>query len=318
MTARRAWVLLSWLAWVLVGCTPASGGTPPAGPAPRATTPAPVATTPPATVTPQPPTATPTPSATPRPLQTVVQGVQVTPFTVPWPTATPTAPVVPTLGALAYAPVHIFTPGPASRVVTPLHVRFQVQVEGVRVMHIELLGEDGRLLFRQVERFRADARGWRGYDLDIPFEIRAESEWGRLQIYLRDAQNRPIFQQAVPLVLLRQGRADLIPQETWAAPIIIQSPRRGDTVRGGELTVAGYAIPTTGLVEVLVLGDDGRVWYTRAASVSTPNAQGYGTFQVTIPYQVDETHAIYIIVQAYGDRVPGIMYLNRTWAWLSP
>ena len=315
MSTRRVlgWLLLLGIGLV-GGCT--GGAARPAGTTPAAPT---APATEAATATPPPsPTPLPSPSATPRPLETVAQGAQVTPFTVAWPTPTPTHPPVPTLCALAYAPVHIFTPGPGSKVTSPIRLRFQVQVEDVRVMHIELLGEDGRLLFRQVERFRAGSEGWRGYNLEIPFEIRAESEWGRLQIYLRDAQDRPLFQQAVPLVLLRQGREDLIPQETWAAAIMIRQPRRGTQVSGGELTVSGFAIPTTGLVEVLVLGDDGRVWFTRAASVSPPNPQGYGEFSVTIPYQVEETHLIYIIVQSYGDRVPGVMYLNHTWAYLAP
>ena len=300
--------LALWLA--AVGCTAPT--TPPPAPT-LATTPA----TPPATATPS-PSPVPSPTATPRPLETVVQGARVTPFTVAWPTPTATRQVVPTLAILTYAPVHIFTPGPESRVTSPIHVRFQVQVKGVRVMHIELVGEDGRLLFRQVERFRAGAKGWRGYDMEIPFEIRAESELGRLQIFLRDEENHPLFQQAIPLVLLRHGHADIIPKETWAAPIVILEPRTGEQIQGGQLTVRGYAIPTTGLVEVLLLGDDGRVWYTRATSVSDPDPQGYGQFEVTIPYQVEGTHLVYIIVQEYGKRVPGLMYLNHTWVYLAP
>ncbi|NPA31404.1 MAG: hypothetical protein GXO37_05325, partial [Chloroflexi bacterium] len=264
------------------------------------------------------PTPEPSPSATPKPLETLVQGAQVTPFTVPWPTATATPEAVPTLDVPIYAPVHIYTPGPGSKVTSPIYLHFQVQMEGVRVMHIELRGEDGRLLFRQVERFRPGTKGWRGYQMEIPFEIRAESEWGRLQIYLRDERDRPLFQQAVPLVLLRQGREDIIPQETWAAGIIIREPWPGARVRDGELRVSGFAIPTTGLVEVLVYGDDGRIWFRRTASVSEPNAQGYGTFEVTIPYEVQRTRAVYIVVQSYGDEVPGVMYLNHTWAYLAP
>ncbi len=263
-------------------------------------------------------TPSPSPSATPRPLPTLSQGGQVTPFTVPWPTATFTPVVGPTLSAPDYAPVHIRAPGPESKVTSPIALHFQVRVNGVRVMHIELLGEDGRLLYRKVERFRRGAQGWRGYDLEVPFEIRAESEWGRLQIYLRDAQDLPLFQQAVPLVLLRQGRQDLIPIETWEAPIIIRSPGEGMQVQGGALTVRGFAKAPTGLVEVLVVGDDGRIWYTRAASVTESDAQGYGAFETTIPYQVERVRQVFIIVQAYGERVPGIMYLNRVMAYLAP
>jgi len=264
------------------------------------------------------PSPMPSPTSTPRPLETVAHGAHVTPFTVAWPTATATPRPIPTLEIQAYAPVHIFTPGPESRVTSPIRLRFRVRVTGVRVMRIELLGEDGRVLFRRVERFKKDAEGWRGYDMKIPFEIRAESEWGRLQIFLRDEYERPLFQQAVPVVLLRQGHSDIIPQETWAEPIVILEPRAGAVVRGGELTVKGYALPTTGLVEVLVRGNDGRIWYTIAGAVSEPNAQGYGTFQVTFPYKVDKTSLVYVIVQAYGDRVPGVMYLNHTWIYLAP
>ncbi len=315
---RGGWALALALLAALVGCGPRPSATP-AGPrGALSPTPNPTATpSPTATDTPT-PTFTPSPTATPRPLPTVPQGVQVTPFTVPWPTPTATPNPAPEMDALPYAPVHILTPGPGSKITTPIDLRFRVRVNGVRVMHIELLGEDGRLLFRQVERFRAGAKGWRAYHLDVPFEIRAESEWGRLQIFLRDRLNRPLFQQAVPLVLLRQGQQDFITQETWTAAITIDQPRSGTLVEGGELVISGLAVAPTGVVEILVLGDDGRVWYTATAPVSDPNPQGYGAYEARISYDLDRTHQVFIVVQAYGKHVPGVMYLNHAWVYLSP
>ncbi|NPA26983.1 MAG: hypothetical protein GXO36_05230, partial [Chloroflexi bacterium] len=252
------------------------------------------------------------PTATPLP---------VTPFTVTWPTWTPTPLPVPALGEIAYAAVHIIRPGPGSRVVSPLPLHMRVQTkDDVKTMLVELLGEDGRLLYRELFRPPRDRLAYPGipYRFDIPFEIRAESEWARLQVRLRDSFQRPVFQQAVPLVLLRHGYPDFVAQEVYESGIVIQEPIMDEPVFDGTLVVRGFAKMETGVVEVLVYNQDARVLYARTASLGPANPEGYAPFEVKIKYDLARPTKVRVVVQEHGQRIPGVMYLNSVVVWLVP
>ncbi len=309
-------------AWVLLGVSFGLGGcqglTPVEPPALPTLLPTP---TPRPSPQPEPGPATPTATSTAVPATAPAMAPAVTPFTVPWPTWTPTKPPVPPLGEIAYAAVHIFQPGPGSRVVSPipLHMRVQTKDE-VRSMVVELLGEDGRLLYRELFRPPQESLAYPGvpYRLNIPFEIRAETEWARLQVLLRDALNRPVFQQAVPLVLLRQGYPDFVAQEVYESGIVIQKPVADEPVFGGTLTVRGFAKVEAGVVEVLVYNQEPRVLYARTVPLGAANEEGYAPYEVEIPYDLDRPLQVRIVVQEHGRRIPGVMYVNSVVVWLVP
>ncbi len=92
---------------------------------------------------PVPVTPTPTASLTPT----------ITPTFTLTPSPTPTATSTPTQGPTAPLPsIRILSPGPLSKVISPIELKAYVQPGADNRYQIELLGEDGRLLYREVRR----------------------------------------------------------------------------------------------------------------------------------------------------------------------
>ncbi len=77
---------------------------------------------------------------------------------------------------------------------------------------VELLGEDRRLLFREVKNVRTVPAGsWVPLKMALDYEISAAAEAGRLQIYVADQNTDTTALSSIPLILLSIGQADIYP-----------------------------------------------------------------------------------------------------------
>ncbi len=262
----------------------------------------------PATASPLPPAVTPPPTHTP---------VPATP--IPWPTPTVTAPALPDLNYVPYAPIQILTPGEDSKVRSPIEVRFAVQPRRVQRLQVELVGEDERLLYRKVLRVPEGAAGTLfNYKLTLPFEIRAEVEMARLQWLAFDEANREMFRTSIHLVLLRSGWEEMRSGDVILSPIIIEDPPPGHLVQGGQVVVSGLAWPTNGMLEVALVSAEGKVLGYSTGPVSLPGPQGYGRFAVAVPYQVEGPTWVRLVAREYDTVPPGIRYLNSLEVLIAP
>ena len=155
-------------------------------------------------------TATPLPTPIPSPtLQppvsspNTVSGPSVTPYTLE-PSITPT-----TTPEIPNAEIEIRNLGAFSRVTSPLHIYGYLRPGAGGKVRIELLGEDRRLLARQIKLIDFIAPGaWSLLSADLDFEIAATAESGRLQISVDDEYGRIVALNSVPLILLSIGDAD--------------------------------------------------------------------------------------------------------------
>ncbi len=269
------------------------------------------------------PTAPPTPFATASPVSLSPTPATPSPsppvVSFPWPTITATPPPLPDLGYVPYAPLQILTPGENSKVLSPLQLQFAVQPRHVGRFHIELIGEDGRLLYRKVMRIPDENREpLLTYLLSIPFEIRAEAEQARLQLLAFDDQGREFFRTSLHVFLLRDGQPEVLPGDVVLSPIVIQEPRRGQLIQGGQVFVRGLAWPTNGLVEVALVTEAGKVIAYNTGTVSAPGDNGYGLFTATVDYQVEGPTWVRLVVREY-DRLPeGVRYLNSVNVLIAP
>ncbi len=265
----------------------------------------------PAAATAPPPTPTPTPAGTPT----------ATPYPIDLPTVTPTAPPPLDIPGSDYAILQILYPGMDSRVTSPMRVRLGVQTRYTDAVRLELLGEDGRLIYRQVIHLTEDQppHGLLYLTAEIPFELRAEAEIGRLQVSAQDEYGRPLMQNAIPLTLLRTGEAQISYRTAERAPILFQSPRPYQVVQGGQLVVVGKALPTDArVVEAKLIGENGKVLAYQTAPLATPSDDGYARFTMTITYAFEAPTRVRLVVQESGATPPGVVYLNSIPLTLSP
>ncbi|HEY57221.1 MAG TPA: hypothetical protein G4O04_01530 [Anaerolineae bacterium] len=274
------------------------------------------------------PTADPTAAFTPTATPTVGarQAPRLSPLppsptvlSIPWPTLTATPPPIPELGYVPYAPLQFLTPGEGSKVVSPIRVQFAVQARKVGRFQLALIGEDGRLLYRKVMRIpEGNREALLTYVLAVPFEIRAEVEQARLQLVAFDEQGRESFRTSLRLFLLRDGQPELLPGDVLLQPIVIQEPRRGQLIQGGQVFVRGLARPTNGMVEAALVTAEGKVIAYATGVVSTPGEDGYGLFTVTVDYQVTAPTWVRLVVREYDALPEGIRYLSSVKVLISP
>jgi len=256
------------------------------------------------------PTATATPAGPPT----------ATPFPITLPTATPTPPPPLSVPGTGYAVAQILYPGMDSRVLSPFRTRIAVQTRHARALHVELVGEDGRVIYRRVIRLDEDqpAHSLLYFYLEIPFEIAGEAEMGRLQVSTWDEYNRCTSQNAITLTLLRTGQAQISYQIADRAPILFKQPQARQVIQGGTLVVVGKALPASPMVEAMLVDTNGKVLGYQTAPLSTPAEDGYALFTFSMPYKVTDPTQVLLVVQENGVTPPGVMYLESVPLVLSP
>ncbi len=254
-----------------------------------------------------------TPTRTPRPTRT------------PSPTATPTPSHTPSITPTAtdtprpvFPPgdIRLVSPGPLSRVTSPIRVRASLAPGAGGRFRVELLGEDGRLLARKVLTYRGERVN---LSTDLTFEIPGAAETGRLQISTYDEAGRVIALQSAEIVLLSLGPQDITTRQDVREPVLLLEPQPNASIRGGTLLVSGRA--RVGFQQPLLITlvtAEGKTVGQRLAAVTPEAGEDYGSFLVTVPYVVYEPTAVRLTITARDGRVPGATYITTQEIEISP
>lgn len=215
------------------------------------------------------------------------------------------------------AAIQILSPGPASKVISPIRLNAYLAPGDKGNVRIELLGEDGRLLVRQLQSYNPLSRIQVVTELD--FEISAAGELGRLRITTEDNQGRLVAVASVDLLLLSIGQSDITPSADSLDRIIIQEPGPKTLVQGGNLRVSGFIRPSgEASTWVELITAENRVVGYRQISVSEPQETGHTPFSVDVPYTVSATTWVRLAVSQRDGRIPGIINLSSHEVLLSP
>jgi hypothetical protein len=262
------------------------------------------------------PTRTPRASSTPLPTST--------PTTTPTPTITPTSTVTPTPTAtpvplIPLSEIEINSPGPWSKVTSPFSLRaLLVPGDGGKVT-IELLGEDGRLLFRKISFLLEDLGRKAGMVEEIEFDIAAVAETARLQILVDDAFGRPRAISSVDLILLSEGVAEINVPGDLLAPVVVTDPLPDALIQGGTLILTGLARPIQDqFLVVELVSEQGKVVGNRVIEVPNVVNNEHSIFVVEIPYNVDDPTRVRLTIRERGDRIAGAIHLLSMEVLLSP
>lgn len=247
------------------------------------------------------------------------------PPTIPLtPTSTATAPpptvaatLIPTAAPKIPRPaIQIVSPGAMSKVVSPIVLKSYVRPGARGLIQVELLGEDGRLLAREV-LYRESILVEGAYiNIKLPFETRAAAELGRLQISTKDELGRPLEIASTHLLLLSLGENDINPGDSPYARAVFFYPEKDTEISGGMLPVSGEMQSFNDSPVVLaILDEEGKPLGTRNLSL-TAGSREY--FETTINYEVDEQVEARLIVRQEDDRFAGSIYLHSQIVILNP
>lgn len=233
---------------------------------------------------------------------------------------TPTLTYTPTfLPEIPSAHIQIFQLGELSRVASPIKINARLFSKVGKIVRIELKGEDGRLLGRQLKNLPAIPWSTAAINIEMDFEIRLAAEYGRLVISVEDSYGRLMDVNSVNLILLNLGDSELNPATALHQVIQINEPQAQTLIQGGSVFVSGLARPNTeNPLFIELIAQDGRNLGHRLASVDIRIPGGYGTFAADVPYSVSEVTPALLVVYESGGTLSEIAHLVSVEVMLSP
>jgi len=288
-----------------------------AGPSPTSTRTARPSRTPTITDT-LPPSSTPTITLTPTPTNTpsITPTPTLTLTPTPVRTATPEPPE-----EIPFSAVQIIHPSHLSKVVSPIELYTFLAPGGDGRIRVELTGEDGRLLYRQVFLFTETPAGARvNLNAKVAFEIAGVAETGRLMVSINDEYERLQSLSSVDLVLLADGQADLTPTGDLLENIFIQQPMIKTLVQGDNVLVTGMA--RTGSDQPLLvelIATDGRIIGSRLAGIAPMQEDGgHRLFAAEVPFSVSTPTWVRVTVYDNSGRLKDPKHVSSVDILLSP
>jgi hypothetical protein len=235
-----------------------------------------------------------------------------TPTLSPTPRATYTATTIPGHDPAA---IQIVSPGPMSKVISPISLKMHIIVGGSGKLQIDLYGEDGRLLTRNVKK---TPPGGKGVDqlIKIPFEIRAPAEVGRITVSTLDKAGRIQSLNSVRVLLLSSGNNEITTPGNPSEPVGVFNPSPKEPVTGGVLNLRGDIWPfNLNPVIFELIGPDGKSLGLRIINVDQLNPQ---LFETTIPYKVFVPTQARLTIRQDDDRINGLFYVYSQEVLLNP
>jgi hypothetical protein len=221
--------------------------------------------------------------------------------------------------AIPEAHIQINRLGELSLVTSPIKVTLHLTERIVKVVRIELFGENGRLLARHVKNFDDIPWGANQFTQNLEFEINAAAELSRLVVSVEDRFGRITDVNSVNLVLLSTGMTELHPANALWQRIIIQEPQSKGLVQGGKLIVSGRARPNSNQpLRVLLITEDGKIVGQRLAGVTITIPGDYGNFITEVPYTVSDLVFALLVVYEDGKPISDISHLSSTEVILAP
>ncbi len=254
---------------------------------------------------------TPTPTSSPTPTPTTGALTQKTP-TPPLPTSIP-PPEVP------YADIQILSPGPASRVSSPFMLKAYILPEENGRVQVELLGEDGRVLMREVKIYNPPSGARVTTGIEVTYEITAVAEVGRIQVMVVDGHGRTSSVNSIDLILLSMGETDLNLAGDNFEAIVIEEPKPHALIQGGTMRVSGLArLRGERPLMIELQTNEGKVVGSRQVAVESSDTGQYGNFAIDVPYNISAPTPVRLMVWERSDHIPGIVHLSSLEVLLSP
>lgn len=219
------------------------------------------------------------------------------------------------------AKMRITKPGAYSKVSSPIQLEALISPGDDNLVHIDLMGEDGRIIVSEVLDFRNyDAKNFY-ITPEIPFTINSAAELARIVVYTHDMFGQRISLVSVDVLLLQLGGSDISAPLVEFEPYLVTTPREGTLITGGTVTVDGTArVVNDQPLVIELINEEGAVVGSAEVLVSQPSdTLVHVPFQVTVPYSVTHrTRVRMSIRQESATRIPGTVWMSSTILFLDP
>ncbi len=217
--------------------------------------------------------------------------------------------------------VRFDSPPPLSKVTSPIEMNVQIAPDYVGLTHIELIGEDGRELYKKVFRTHNDKGYYTRLLMKIDYEIKGAAEVARLQVSTYDIFGRMQAFNSLEIMLLSIGETQLNPfPPDVKERVLLRSPLKGQDITGGTIKIEGDYQPvnTTPLV-IELLNEKGAVIASRIINFESADGS-YVPIKTSIPYtgEANKRLDMRLVFRQSDQRIPGLAYLYSIPIFLKP
>ncbi len=189
-------------------------------------------------------------------------------------------------GFIDFAQIRFLTPGPASSLVSPIILQMELVSGESEVVQVDLLGEDGRVLYRDLDKVARNVKGiFRRYELR--FEIRAVSEAGYIRVSSKDDFGRLQALNTMPVLLYSVGTNQINPPGNMIYErVMIEGMKEKADFYAGEVNLKGRIWPFNDqpMVVELVLPNGSPI----SSRILNFNGIDTQSFETILPYKVSE------------------------------
>lgn len=214
------------------------------------------------------------------------------------------------------AAILITSPGPMSKVVSPITLKMNIITGASKIVQVDLYGEDGRLLQRTLKRGVPTSREGILQTIKIPFEIRAAAELGRISVSTQDAFGRVQSLNSVRVILLSSGVNEITTPGNPSEPVAVFNPLLKEVASDGVLNVRADVWPFNLQPLIFELIDPkGKSLGLRLVTVEHINPQ---MIETTIPYKITEPVSARLTIRQDDDRIAGLFYIYTQEVLLNP
>jgi hypothetical protein len=227
------------------------------------------------------------------------------------PTLTPTpGPQVP------LAAIQVKSPGPMSRIVSPLQVQLLAVAGDSKRIEISLFGEDGRLLGRSLIAVPGSTFG-DSLSVRVPFEIRGVAEKGYLQASTKNGRGLIQSLITVPILLLSAGETQVNPPgNTIYERVALADLAAEAEVAGGTLALAGQVLPYNSSPVIMELVSE--AGDSLSLRVLNSTGEEWQAVETTLPYRVDRSTPARLFVRQADLVIGGEAYVFSQLLTLMP
>jgi hypothetical protein len=203
------------------------------------------------------------------------------------------------------AQMNFSKPGPGSKVASPISVSAYAYPGYDNKVTLELLGENGGLMFSKVITLQESETGWVYFTTEIPFEITTAAESASLTLTSYDSFGRRIALCNVPLLLMQVGDSVMEVPGFAYLPFYLEQPESGSIVSGGKMHIDGYAHPfNQNPVIIELINENGVILSTQIIPIHEIAGAKYSHFSGDVTYTVSQSTPVRLTIRQTMDHAP--------------
>jgi hypothetical protein len=217
------------------------------------------------------------------------------------------------------AKIQIISPGTLSKVISPIILTSYAQPGSDNKVYIELIGEDGQILFQDFRIYKELPRLWAPVNLSLPFSSNAVTEFARLQIFTRDQFQRIVALNSVNIFLQSDGLNRIYLNNVLYEYCVVINPTQMASIYGGSVRIEGKFHPTTQQPIIFeLITNSGSIVGTQTIESLPVIGEIFIPFNVDIPYQVNSPTPVRLTIRQLDSRTPGDVYVYSQEIFLNP